>query len=221
MNMVSIIKTYPPPPICEGQILRYAGCKAMDDAVRALMAACIEEVQDKLTYKVCYRELPLTISGDECDFGTFSLRSSNLATNLDGCERVVVFAATIGVDIDRLIAKYGRIAPSKALMMQAIGAERIEALCDAFCANIAAELQTGLRPRFSPGYGDLPLATQKNVFAQLDCAIHIGLTLNDSLLMSPSKSVTAFIGLTDDDRTKSKSPCSTCDRQGCAFRGAL
>ena len=51
-----------------------------------------------------------------------------------------------------------------------------------------------VRPRFSPGYGDLPLALQREVFAALDCPRRIGLTLSDSLLMSPTKSVTALIG---------------------------
>ena len=42
------------------------------------------------------------------------------------------------------------------------------------------------RPRFSPGYGDLPLTVQKDFFRVLDCTRKIGLSLNDSLLMSPS-----------------------------------
>ena len=49
--------------------------------------------------------------------------------------------------------------------------------------------------RFSPGYGDLPLDVQKNIFPLLDCERKIGLTLNESLIMSPSKSVTAFVGM--------------------------
>jgi hypothetical protein len=203
-------------------MLRYAGCKAADDAVQALLNTCIAEVRDKLTYKVCYCTLPLSLNGDVCDFDAFSLRSKRLAANLKNCEQVVLFAATIGVEIDRLIAKYGRTSPSKALMFQAIGAERIESLCDTFCADISNELKTSLRPRFSPGYGDLPLSAQEEVFALLNCAKHIGLTLNDSLIMSPSKSVTAFIGLSCDNKPiEQSSPCNICDKQSCAFRGAL
>ena len=47
----------------------------------------------------------------------------------------------------------------------------------------------------SPGYGDLALDVQKDIFALLDCERQIGLTLGDSLLMSPGKSVTAFAGI--------------------------
>ena len=97
--------------------------------------------------------------------------------------------------IDRLLTKYARLSPARALLLQGIGAERIEALCDAFCAAQAAAVGRALRPRFSPGYGDLALDVQKDIFALLDCERQLGLTLGDSLLMSPGKSVTAFAGI--------------------------
>lgn len=195
MNSVILNTTYHTPPFCEKEILRYAGCKSADNETHKLLTDCINEAQDKLTYKVCYRELPVTVKGDICDFDAFKTRSQSLSKNLDDCSRVILFGATVGIEIDRLIAKYGRISPTRALMFQAIGAERIEALCDAFCADIQNALSIGLKPRFSPGYGDLPLDIQKEVFALLDCPKQIGLTLNSSLLMSPSKSVTAFLGI--------------------------
>ena len=111
----------------------------------------------------------------------------------------MIFAATIGVEIDRLITKYSRLSPAKAFCCQAIGAERVEELCDDFCESVNEKLGAGgemLKPRFSPGYGDLPLETQKMIFSLLDCPKRIGVTLGDSLLMSPSKSVTAFAGIT-------------------------
>jgi 5-methyltetrahydrofolate--homocysteine methyltransferase len=71
----------------------------------------------------------------------------------------------------------------------------VRELCDEFCKDIKAELNVNLKPRFSPGYGDLDLSCQKDIFKLLDCSKKIGLTLNDSLLMSPTKSVTAFVGI--------------------------
>lgn len=194
---MTITKTYTEPPFCEKEILRYAGCKNPDSEVLSLLHSCQEKVRTKLSYKVCYRELPLSVSESSCDFGFFTLHSKNLAGNLNDCKSVILFSATVGIEIDRLIAKYGRLSPSTALMLQAIGAERIEALCGAFCANMAEEKNVVLRPRFSPGYGDLPLEAQKDIFAVLECEKRIGLFLNDSLLMSPSKSVTAFVGCVD------------------------
>ena len=195
MNSVVLSKTYPQPPFCEREVLRYAGGKEADKEVVALMNACLQEAKDKLSYKFCYRIFSVKTEYELCDFGAFLLRSKDLAVNLKNCRRVILFAATVGIELDRLIVKYSRISPARSLMMQAIGAERVEALCDAFCADMAKETNADLRPRFSPGYGDLPLVCQKEIFSLLDCGKRIGLSLNDSLLMAPSKSVTAFIGI--------------------------
>ena len=219
MNSVILSKNYNEPPFCEKEILRYAGCKDADSEISALVKSCIDEIKTKLTYKVCYRQFEVKICDDICDFGAFTLRSKNLALNLKESESAILFAATVGVEIDRLIARYGRISPSKALMFQAIGAERIEALCDTFCVDISKEHNVGTRPRFSPGYGDLPLLAQNDIFAVLSPEKQIGLTLNDSLLMSPSKSVTAIVGLGGEEKQKNK--CSACNMKNCAFRGAL
>lgn len=220
MNTAVFSKTYIEPPFCEKEILRYAGCKEADSQTAALVRSCIGEIRTKLTYKVCYSLFEVEIRDDICDFGAFTVRSRNLAGHLKGSESAIWFAATVGVETDRLIARYGHISPVKALMFQAIGAERIEALCDMFCADISKEYHTGAKTRFSPGYGDLPLEAQKDVFTVLSPEKRIGLTLNDSLLMSPSKSVTAVVGLGGQEcRTGSR--CSGCSRNRCTFRGTL
>lgn len=221
MSNVIFVKTCPPPPICERDIWRYAGSKGADPTMAALLRTCLAEVQDKLVYRVCYRRLPVAVYGEVCDFGVLQLKSKGLAANLQGCDEAVLFAATVGVEIDRLIAKYGHLSPAKALLFQAIGAERIEALCDAFCRVMADEMGKGLKSRFSPGYGDLPLDVQRELFSLLDCSRQIGLTLNDSLLMSPSKSVTAFAGVCDTNTQQPKSKCASCRMQDCDFRGAV
>lgn len=190
-----IRKTYTEPPICKNEILRYAGCKGTtDEPLQLLLEECLKEVLPKLSYKICYMELPIIIRGETCDFGCLQLQSKDLVKNLKGCEKVLLFAATIGVEIDRLILKNGVLSPAKAVLFQAIGAERIESLCDLFCEEMKQDAFQ-VRPRFSPGYGDLSLETQKDMFRVLQCEKNIGISLNDSLLMAPSKSVTAFIGI--------------------------
>ena len=220
-STIVLTKSYDAPAICEKEIFRYAGCREVTAEVSALLSECLAEASGKLTYRVCYRVMPVAVRDGTCDFGLFSLESKNLAQNLSGCEKVIVFAATVGVGMDRLIAKYGRISPVKALLFQAIGAERIEALCDAFCEDMETEYRVGLKPRFSPGYGDLPLGTQNDIFAVLDCPKRIGLSLNSSLLMSPSKSVTAFVGLTQQNVPCAETKCESCEKKDCSFRGEL
>lgn len=208
--MIVSTKTFKEPPFCEREILRYAGCKEASEDVTELLHSCIDEVRGKLTYKVCWCSFSVTVENDACDFGAFSVSSSGLAKCLANSREVVLFGATVGVEIDRLIAKYGRLSPSRALMFQAIGAERIEALCDAFCDEI------GRGVRFSPGYGDLPLDIQKKIFDILNCGKRIGLALNDSFLMSPSKSVTAFAV-----KGEKHNKCTTCQKANCAYRGGI
>lgn len=214
MRGVILTKSFDEPPVCKREILRYSGCRTDDGEISSLIDECVAEARTQLAYRVVYRELDFGSDGAVCDFGDFSVKSSGLAKCLAGCERVILFAATIGTGIDRLIAKYSRVVPSRALIFQALGAERIEALCDCFCGELN-------RPtaRFSPGYGDLPLECQREIFAMLDCERKIGLTLNESLLMSPSKSVTAFVGVGGEGEIINK--CGACTMHGCEFRGLI
>ena len=182
--------TVPVPPPNEREIRRYAGCPEGADE---LLAVCLAEMQG-LNYRVCYRECAVTDTDKGLDLEFAVTRSADLCKALGGCSKVLLFAATVGQIPDRLIARYERLSPAKALWIQAIGAERVEALCDAFCRQQTAA-GVPLCPRFSPGYGDLPLTFQKAVFAALDCPRQLGITLNDSLLMVPSKSVTALAGI--------------------------
>lgn len=187
------------PKVNMKEIRRYMASSDGGKDIRELIDECLAEVSEMLQYKVCYTVLPVESDGSVVTMPCGEIESKNLAKNLQGCGRVIVFAATVGVGIDRLITKYSRLSPAKALCFQAIGAERAEALCDAFCKKMKSELEESgeiLKPRFSPGYGDLPLETQKMIFSLLDCPKRIGVTLGDSLLMSPSKSVTAFVGIT-------------------------
>lgn len=195
---MSIVKEFSPPPYNFGEILRYSGAKGDNSDLRPIIDECIDELGDGLKFLVCYDELALKTEGDTVFFGDFSVRSKSVSKNLFGCSSVIVFSATVGIEIDRLILKYGRISPTKALFFQSIGAERIEALCDAFCYFIKEQKtkeNKSIRPRFSAGYGDCPLSIQKDLFALLDCPKKIGLSLTKNLMMTPSKSVSAFIGI--------------------------
>ena len=190
-------KSYEAPPINGKEILRYAGVRGDATAFLPLMRGCLDEIGDQLIYKVCYCETDASTDGDTVSLGGLTVRSSDLSRSLSGCHGAILFAATVGIAVDRLILRYANLSPTKALFFQSIGAERIESLCDLFTAEMEQEKATAgclLRPRFSAGYGDLPLSLQSDLFALLDPARHIGVTLNESLLMTPTKSVTAIVG---------------------------
>ena len=221
MNTV-FVKSFAPPPMNRREILRYAGAKEPDEALNALLDDCLKEAENVFSYSVCYGEFPVSICDGVVSLGFAETASHDLAKNLADCGSVFAFAATVGIGLDRLVARYSTLSPARALLLDAIGSERIETLCDTFNQFIRAEKKAeGLftKPRFSPGYGDLPLTFQKNIFSVLDCPRKIGLSLNNSLLMSPSKSVTALIGVTPcDTKSTAGTPCLSCKKTDCQFR---
>ena len=186
--------SYDAPVINRKEILRYLKTDTESKELNALIDEALEEVSALLTYKVCYCTVPIIVDGDCIDFGGCRKTSRDLAKNLKGCHSAVIFAATVGIKIDMLINKYSKVSPAKALVLQAIGNERIESLCNTFNQDITAEYRN-TKPRFSPGYGDLDLEMQLDIFRILDCSRKIGLSLQESLLMCPQKSVTAIIGV--------------------------
>ncbi|MBQ1965597.1 MAG: Vitamin B12 dependent methionine synthase activation subunit [Clostridia bacterium] len=183
--MRGIVTEFSPPPVNRKEIFRYLNAR---EGLESLVEECLAELLPLLSYRVCSLDFPVICKEDQVDLSFAVTDSKALAKNLAGCRTVTVFAATVGIAPDRLMARYQVLSPVKALCINAIATERIEALCDAF-----EQSQAPCRPRFSPGYGDLPLELQRELFAALDPQC-IGLTLNESCLMSPTKSVTAILG---------------------------
>ena len=193
--------TLPLPPPERKTLLRYAGAAANaadDPALSSLLEECISELSSITVGLICYGVFPLEEAGEYLHAGFAPLPSRTLKERWQDCREVLVFAATVGLAFDRAVTRAAARSPAKALLLDALGTERVEALCDAFCHRMAAaweEKNAILTPRFSPGYGDLPLTFQREIFRSLNCSQHIGLTLNQSLSMSPSKSVTALVGI--------------------------
>ena len=197
------VKTYRDLAVDLSEAMRYAGAPRSAPPDPGLLS-CLKELGE-IRGRLCWRAFPIQRKGAEMDLGFCRTRSEDLARNLQGCSSLVLFAGTLGLDIDRALAKYGRLSPSKALWFQAIGAAGVEALCDRFCGELpvlagSEEAPRRTKPRYSPGFGDFGLEYQPFIFAALDCQRQIGLTLTDSFLMSPTKSVTALVGIRDEER---------------------
>ena len=198
--MMEAVQTvaYSAPPVDKKEVLRYAGAKDADVALDLLLDECISIARDGFTYRASYAVYPVTRTDEGLSLGFMTTQSRDLAKNLDGCHAVIVFGATVGRTLDRLVFRESVLSPAKALLLDALGTERVEALADVFCRDLAKKYEeegSVLRPRFSPGYGDLPLSVQKEIFSVLGLPKGLNMTLNDSLLMSPKKSVTAFVGI--------------------------
>lgn len=193
--MKTILLTPDPQLICKGtdlcEAMRYSGCRTDEnEMLRALCKECISELVGKITPKAVCTTAEVTVEGDKIDFGFFSTESKSLRIFLGERRKVGIFAATLGVGADMLISRYSLINPSRAVMLDGSAGAMIECLCD----KVTAE-HFGAKPqeRFSPGYGDLPLQLQSTLLNMLDANLKIGLTLSESLMLLPTKSVTAIV----------------------------
>ena len=201
------------------EVYRYMGFGANTPPENVLTA--LEDVKREVLaaskFRACFLRVPVRIDGDTVDLGFDRIASKSLRRNLDGCREAWLFCATIGVGADRLIARYAAGKPSASVMADAVATAAIEAFCDELCDALGQEVP--LRPRFSPGYGDVPLEEQKKLLPYLDAARKVGVTLTDSLLMTPTKSVSAFAGIGAPCQTReAQGKCRACKKTDCAYR---
>lgn len=207
------------------EMLRYLGYKNqnMDSSMQALIDQTVQELEEKINPKSVYRIFPCTVSeNDLVTIENLSIQSKHLSKNLRGCNEVVLFTATLGPSIDHMIKRATVTNLAKAAILQAAGAALIETYCDELEEEVrllAQDRNLYLRPRYSPGYGDVPLIYQKDIFAMLECSKRIGVSLTDTFLMVPSKSVSAFIGLCSiENKNCHKNKCAGCTNETCEYR---
>ena len=206
------------------ELLRYLGCKngtVPDENTKVLIDQCKQELEQAASPRVTWREYPLSIQDHVIDMTCFQTRSKSLERNLKDCEQILLFAATLGSQVDVLLHRYNMIQMSKAVVMQAASVAMLETFCDEENQKLKEAYQEKdwyLRPRFSPGYGDFPLECQRQIAPALELSKRIGVTLTDSLLMAPSKSVTAVIGLSRLPRNCTVQGCEVCAKRDCAYR---
>lgn len=185
---------------------RYLGYQKIvtpESQIQTLIQSCAEKMHSILQPQATWELFDLTISPTEQNdvfnlkFADLNFDTQDLGRNLKNCKKVALMAATIGPQVDALIRRSQHSSPVEAAVFQATGAMYIEQLVELLNKNIQEQAALSgfkTKPRYSPGYGDIPLTMQKDFFRLLPCT-RIGITLMDTLIMSPEKSVTAFIGL--------------------------
>jgi hypothetical protein len=210
--------------ISRREVRRYLGYgkNEGDEPVNALIEECVRELTAVAAPKCISRVYPLELLSDNrIDFTVFKTKSRNLSRNLQDCEEAVLFAATLGAGVDVLLHKYTKLQMSKAVIMQAAATALIEEYCDEENRKLKEEYESRklyLRPRFSPGYGDFPLECQKDITAVLETPKRVGIMLTDSLLMTPSKSVTAVMGVSKKPYRCEIKGCESCTKGDCVYR---
>lgn len=184
------------------EAVRYLGYKqiAIDEKSLAMIQETFDELDKISVLKSNYRIFELSEKDDELQIGNLQIKSKSLQKNLKRCTQVVLFGATMGIDVDRQIRTYELTDMARAVVMQACATAVLEEYCDKVQEEIAMELPMKnlyLRPRFSPGYGDFSLLHQKDILSMLDASKTIGLAMTDGYMLTPTKSITAVIGISE------------------------
>lgn len=159
-------------------------------------AECVNQLKSVAVCRYCYVKLPVSFSSsDSFNIGPLFVQSKALGKNLSGCNEAYIFAATIGSEADRLIARLGVSSPARQFITDAAASSLAEGLCDRVNELLVKKSGGQCRPRFSPGFGDFPLDYQPKLLSLTDATKQIGVTLTNTLFLTPSKSVTAIIGV--------------------------
>lgn len=144
---------------------------------------------------------------------SMQLIGESMERHMAGASSVAVMAVTVGMGVERELRRLSLTDPVEQVVFDAAGTTAVERAADACEASVVAwARERGLYTnfRFSPGYGDMPLETQPVLLATVDAQRRLGITLSKSLLMTPTKSVTAVIGLFDEPQPSSHASCGDC-----------
>ena len=177
-----------------------------------LMDECEKAVLEKASPKYLYVEKDLPCPQ--------IMGGKDIESHLNGCEKAIVMCATVGSGVDKLIRISQISDMARAVVMDSLASAAVEQVCNAFDKIIAEKYSDyNMTFRFSPGYGDYPIELQKIILQMLDAPKKIGLCTNDNFLLTPTKSVTAVLGLSKNPIERKKRGCAICNmRETCKFR---
>ena len=202
------------------EALRYLGAEQADEALMASMRAVASELEQTARPKWRYRvaEVEHTETGELV--AGLCLSGEMAKTMLSDCDRAALLICTLGAPFETLLRRKQARNMAEAAILDACGSAFVEVGCDAAEKEIAARFpDMYLTDRFSPGYGDLPLSIQPEFCAALDARRQLGITVTESLLMVPTKTVTAVIGISDKPQIARIRGCDFCRRrENCTFR---
>lgn len=218
------------------EVLRYLGAgKAADEGTaQASLLALRQSAQRMLTQlemqvipKRLYRIYALQREPDGAITLLDAARQPVVTLNgqlassmLRDCHQAALLLATLGAPFDALLRTQQARDMAQAAILDACGNVLVEEACDIVEQEIRSQLPgLYLTDRFSPGYGDLPLTLQPAILRALDATRQAGVHLTDSLLMNPSKTVTALVGLSHQPQRAKIRGCDHCSmRNTCTIR---
>ena len=135
--------------------------------------------------------------------------SKDLFTHLKNCDEVVIVVVSLGIEIDYLIRKLEVQDIALAYVLNAVSVEYIEKYLDYIIEN-KLKTDKNQTSRFSIGYGDLHLEFQSKLLNYVESSKKVGVSVLDTNIMVPSKSISALIGLSYSKVNSELKKCDSC-----------
>lgn len=206
------------------EAIRYLGYggSTPDEKTLLIINDCEKKLLECISPAYVYRVFDITSNGESVivEGTSLSLEGDDIKAHLDKCKKCVLMCATISAGADRLIRQLEAVDMTKAVITDCLASAAVEQVCDI----AEEEIKSGLEDcfftwRFSPGYGDFPINIQKDFLEVLNAAKRIGVNTTESMILTPRKSVTAVMGISDAEIPKGRRGCVTCKLKGnCAYR---
>lgn len=206
------------------EALRYMGFNENIniDNIVPLLRKCEEDLINSANIRYCYKIFDIERKENNISLVNTNLQLTGKAilSHLDNCSKAVLMACTLSDMVDKLINRYNITDMTSALIADAMASAMIEQVCNKVEEIIKKELNIkNMTWRFSPGYGDLPIDIQQRFIQVINAEKQIGLTVTDSNILIPRKSVTAIIGISDNAIPQKKRGCAVCNmNKTCQFR---
>ena len=154
---------------------------------------CDKQLREAIDCKYCAVKADAEYSEDSAKLEFIDAKSRDLIRTLNGCKEAYVMAVTLGSDVDRLLNKLSITSVTKHFVTDALASAYAETAADYVEDKLKGD--SICTRRFSPGYGDLPLSIQNEVLELINASRLINIKMNKSLLMTPTKSITAIMGI--------------------------
>ena len=204
------------------EALRYMRAAQPDGETRRLAEETAGMLEHRLNPRFLWRAFRIKREAPELllEESGLALPGTLAERMLEDCDTAVLLACTLGAGFDRMLKEWEARDMARAAVMDFCGSAWAEAVCDEAEQEIRARFPGKyLTDRFSPGYGDLPLSLQAGFLQALDAGRKLGITVNESFLLLPCKSVTAVIGLSDRPQRARIRGCAVCGlREDCEYR---
>lgn len=208
------------------EVVRYLGHRQqpIDERLRDQITEAAAAVRSVARPCYIYRFYDVHCGAEHCLLGNgaLALPGADIGRLLAAASSCAVMTATIGSGVDTALAQLSRTSMAEAVIFDACATAAVESVCDRVeeeIADCARQQGRYITARFSPGYGDLPVEVQPQIVRLLDTHRQIGVSITESCMLVPSKSVTALIGLLDTPPGLGRDGCAGCSQyERCCYR---